>query len=106
MTDSLIIDGADISGSDLANKFDDFFVEMGNKNELTNYRPISILPIFSRGFEKVINSRIIAFAEKNNLITEHQFGFRKFRSTEDALLVHEEIVLENFENRLATLGIY
>lgn len=40
----------------------------------------------SKGIEKVIYTRIIKFVDKHNIIPESQFGFRKKRSTELALL--------------------
>ncbi|MDD9362271.1 MAG: reverse transcriptase domain-containing protein, partial [Anaplasma sp.] len=57
----------------------------GNKNDLKNYRPISVLPIFSKIFEGVINIRLQTFFSKYNVITESQYGFQKEKSAESAL---------------------
>lgn len=46
------------------------------------------------------------FSRKYDLITECQYGFRKKRSTESALLAQKEIILDNIENRLLTLALY
>lgn len=78
----------------------------GDKNKIRKYRPISILPVFSKGLEKIINVRINSFTQKYNLITDCQYGFRASRSTESALLAQKEAILENIENKLMTLGIY
>lgn len=78
----------------------------GDRNNLSNYRPISLLPIFSKGLEKVIHIRIINFFEKHNLLTPTQFGFRKGKSTELALLTQKEIILKAFEEKEAVIGIY
>ena len=78
----------------------------GEKNNLSNYRPVSVLPIFSKGLEKVINNRIENFSKKHNLLTDCQHGFRKRRSTETALLVQKETILKNFETKVITLGIF
>lgn len=78
----------------------------GDKNKFSNYRPISILPIFSKCLEKLINVRITSFCNKHNLLTDFQFGFRKGRSTELALLTQKEIILQGFEENLVTLGIF
>ena len=52
-----------------------------------NYRPISILPFFSKVFEKLMYNRLIDFIEKHQLLYQYQFGFRKNHSTFMALVV-------------------
>ena len=47
-----------------------------------NYRPISILPIFSKILERAIHRQMSAFLEDRKLISEFQFGYRKNMSTE------------------------
>ena len=49
----------------------------GACDEIVNYRPVSILPIFGKIFEKVLYSRIYNFMCSKNIISETQFGFRK-----------------------------
>ena len=53
--------------------------------ECSNYRPISSLPILNKIFEKLIYSRLSSFIEKNKILSNNQFGFRKGRSVEDAI---------------------
>lgn len=50
-------------------------------NELTSYRPISILPVMSKIFEKLLLKRLQPIIEERNLIPSHQFGFRERHST-------------------------
>jgi hypothetical protein len=50
-------------------------------NELTSYQPISLLPIVSKVFEKLLLKRLLAMVENNRLIPNHQFSFRKRHST-------------------------
>lgn len=76
----------------------------GDHNELGNYRPISVLPIFSRVLEKLIHKRIINFIEKNKLLTQCQFGICKKKSTELALLQQQEYIFTQFEKKLITVG--
>lgn len=78
----------------------------GDRNNLPNYRPISILPIFSKCLEKIIHVRMSNFCEKHHLITLSQHGFRKFHSTETALLTQKELILNCFEQKELALGIY
>ena len=51
-------------------------LKKGSKLNCVNYRPISLLSVFSKMFEKLIYSRIYSFLVKNNLIFSKQFGFR------------------------------
>ena len=53
----------------------------GDRKEASNYRLISILSQFDKILEKLIYSCIINFIEKNDLLCEKQFGFRKNSST-------------------------
>ena len=49
----------------------------GAKNEFSNYRPISILPFFSKIFEKIVYTRLINYLNKEDILTPSQYGFRK-----------------------------
>ena len=52
----------------------------------SEYRPISITPVLSKVFERLLAKRLYAYAESNNLFPNLQFGFRKGLGTCDALL--------------------
>lgn len=78
----------------------------GDQNNLSNYRPISIIPIFSKCIEKLINERMTSFCDKHQIITTSQFGFRKGRSAELALLTQKELILDAIESKLLTLGVF
>ena len=53
---------------------------------VTNYRPISILPVLNKIFEKLIYVRVSKFFSECNLLSENQFGFTKGRDTQQATL--------------------
>ena len=53
----------------------------GDTKNPENFRPISVLPIFSKIIEKAAHSQLSAFLERNELLTEFQFGYREKRST-------------------------
>lgn len=57
-----------------------------NKQQLNNYRPISLLPIFSKIFEKIIFKNLYSYLMSNNLISTNQSGFIKGDSTINQLL--------------------
>ena len=48
----------------------------GDKNEVTNYRPISILSIFSKILEKLVHTRTLLFLKCHSVLTPTQYGFR------------------------------
>jgi hypothetical protein len=53
----------------------------GDKRLVENYRPISLLNVFSKVFEKIVHNRLTSFLNINNLISPCQFGFRKSHAT-------------------------
>lgn len=53
----------------------------GSRNNVNNFRPISLLPTPGKLLEKAIHSRIYEHLEKNNILTDSQWGFRPERST-------------------------
>ena len=53
---------------------------------IENYRPISVLPILSKLFEKSMYNRLKHFIEENLFLSPFQFGFRNRTSTEDAII--------------------
>ena len=64
----------------------------GVRYDPLNYRPISINSVCGKELERLISSHLRDYLESNNLLTDHQFGFRSGRSTEDQLLlVYNEV---------------
>ena len=57
----------------------------GDPTNVGNYRPISLLPAPGKVLEKIVHDQIEDFAEDEELLTEHQYGFRKQRSTLQAI---------------------
>lgn len=78
----------------------------GDQNHLGNYRPVSILPVFSKASEKLLHTRISSFIEKHNLLMPAQYGFRKNKSTELALLEQKEYILTKLEEKALVLGVF
>lgn len=78
----------------------------GDRREINNYRPISILPAFNKIFEKIISLRLINYLECNNLLTEYQHGFRAHRSTESAILQFINYVYLALEEKKHVAGVF
>ena len=56
----------------------------GDSALLSNYRPISILPIISKIFERIIYNELYTYFNDNGLLAKQQYGFRSQHSTEYA----------------------
>ena len=72
--------------------------EKCGKQTLRNYRPISLLPICSKIFEKIIFDNLYSRLNGNNLITKNQSGFRPCDSTINQLLYLVNEIHEAFED--------
>ena len=77
-----------------------------NPNLCSNYRPISILNVFSKIYEKVIKNRMDEFIQKNNILTTSQFGFRKNYSTVHPILSLINTITDNMDKSLFSVVIY
>ena len=63
----------------------------GDRCNMDNYRPISLLSCFSKIIEKIVAIRLTSFLTENNILSEWQFGFRSQHST-----VHPMVHFTNF----------
>lgn len=78
----------------------------GNRCDINNYRPISILSAFSKIYEKIIANRLINYLEKNNLLIKNQHGFRASHSTESAVLHFVNNVYKYLEEKYYVVGVF
>ena len=60
--------------------------KQGERSDLNNYRPISIIPVVAKVFERIVYNQFYEYLTENNLISSSQSGFRSFHSTATALL--------------------
>ena len=78
----------------------------GDENEFGNYRPISILPCFSKIFERIMYKRLYNHLLNQNILYRKQFGFQQGHSTEHAILLLIDQINYNFEKNYFTLGVF
>ena len=78
----------------------------GSRSDVNNYRPISLLSVFSKIFEKLMHNRLYSFLEQNNVIYNSQFGFQKNKSTQHSLIEIVEKVRNCIENKKYGCGIF
>ena len=60
--------------------------KVGDSSALTNYRPISVLTFFAKVFEKIVYNKFFTFISDHNILYDHQYGFRRGRSTQQAII--------------------
>ena len=71
-----------------------------------NYRPISLLPVISKIFEKVAFKQVYDYFNVNDLLYKSQYGFRKKHSTELAGLEFYDKIINNLENDKLPLAVF
>ena len=78
----------------------------GQINDICNYRPISMLSVFSKIFEKLIQKQLTDFFDKTGAITSSQYGFRRRHSTLHALINATENLYQSIDKKHHTIGIF
>ena len=78
----------------------------GDDASFSNYRPVSLLPQFSKVLEKLFDVRLSDFIEKYKILSNSQYGFRKGRSTSLALIDFMEKLSSGIDNNLVTVGVF
>ena len=81
------------------------FKNVGERSTAKNYRPISLLSVVSKVFEKLVNNRIVDHLEKCGLFSDFQYGFRSSRSTADLLTVVSDRIARAFNRSGATRAV-
>ena len=71
-----------------------------DKQFLQNYRPVSLLPIYGKIFERIIFNPIFEYLEKNSLLCPNQTGFCPFDSCENQLLLIIHDIYASFDQHL------
>ena len=74
--------------------------------DISNYRPVSALPCFSKTLERAICNRPYKYLTYQKILHLQQFGFRKGHSTEHAIAQLVDQIYESFETGNYTVGIF
>ena len=78
----------------------------GNKDDLDNYRPISILPILSKILEKAVFHQLHSYLSENSLLSSCQSGFRANHSTQLAVTFLTDKIRGHMDKGLLTGQCY
>ena len=78
----------------------------GDTSDISNYRPISVLPSFSKILERVMYNRLYKYLTTEKLLYSKQFGFQTGLSTAHAIVKLVDQIYKSFEKDHYTLGIF
>ena len=78
----------------------------GSKEEVNSYRPISLLNVFSKIFEKLMKKALIQFLDRNSIIHPQQYGFRSGCNTFNAINYLTEEIYKTIDSQKFLLSIY
>ena len=76
------------------------------RDNTSNYRPISLLLTLSKILEKIVHKRTVSFLDSNNIIYNSQYGFREKHSTTDAVMELTTEILKAKENHQKTISVF
>ena len=82
------------------------FHKAGDASVINNYRPVSILPLFSKILERLMQGRILDFIKKHEILYDYQFGFRENHSTNMALTILMDRVLSAIDKGDYAVGLF
>ena len=82
------------------------FYKGGASKLLVNYRPVSVLPVFSKVLERLMYNRINEFIEENHVLYNLQFGFRKNHLTAIALTILNDKISKALYDGEYVLGVF
>ena len=78
----------------------------GQKTLMTNFRPISLLPVISKVYEKVVHKQTYLYFEENDLWNPNQYGFRPQHSCSDCLLKFATDIQKSFSGNAYGIACY
>ena len=78
----------------------------GSIMELSNYRSISVLNIFSKIFERLMYNKLIQFFDQYNVLYKNQFGFRQGHSTHNALITLVDSITKFLDYGDIVIGVF
>ena len=78
----------------------------GDKENTVNYRPISVLPCFSKILKRIMYNRLYLYLNENNLLYNKQFGFKQGHSTDHAIVQLTDRIHEMFNKNIFILGVF
>ena len=80
--------------------------KVANASTPSDHRPVALLPLPSKIIEKLVGAQTEHYLESNNLLTPHQFGFRKGRSTMGTVCELTDDIYKAMHKGLLTSAVF
>ena len=78
----------------------------GDPCSFSNYRPISVLPGFSKIIEKLVHLRLMSYLTKHSILINNQYGFRNNHDTSLAVIDMIDNITEKLDSGYFSLGLF
>ena len=78
----------------------------GDRAQFSNYRPISILPSFSKLYEKLVCNRLMNYLSKHSILHNNQYGFRSHHDTSMAVIDMVDKISAAMDSNEFSIGLF
>ena len=78
----------------------------GNSIMLNNYRPVSVLPLLSKIFKRIMYNRLIEFINTHDILYKYQFEFRGEMGTNTAMVILIDKIISGLDNGDIVIGVF
>ena len=78
----------------------------GNSMMVINYRPVSVLPLLSKIFERLMYNRLIELINKHDILYKYQFGFMGGMGTNTVMIILIDKIVSTLDNDDSVIGVF
>ena len=78
----------------------------GDRSEMTNYKPISVLPVMGKILERIVHDQLYRYLDENNLLHPAQSGFRPGHSTVSSTVIFLNSIYSVFDKNMITGSVF
>ena len=82
------------------------YIKKDDPQVFSNYRPVSVLPSFSKIIEQLVFNKCVDFIDKHKILNTNQYGFRTGHSTYMAIVDFVDKICNAVENNQQSIGIF
>jgi hypothetical protein len=78
----------------------------GCQTDVANYRPVSLISVFSKIVERIMHKRLLSFLNNHNIINNRQYGFCKGKTAKTAIAEFLGGVYKSLDEREISIGLF